>query len=142
VAAKLAATGRRLDLIDHSPETRGNGPWVQGGLSEILEVDRVCSEGQVTTRRPRTNIGELVNPAVLAHPQRERIVELMNAGRFELRRMLPSPDTDPDRFTWDDAIVQAVVVEDDGRRHLHLRLPAVNVWPLPQAYGGNALAIR
>ena len=66
------------------------------------------------TRRPKTNIGELVNPAVLVHPQRERIVELLNAGRFELRRMLPSPDTDPDTFTWDDAIVQAVVVEDDG----------------------------
>jgi hypothetical protein len=66
------------------------------------------------TRGSKTNIGELVNPAVLVHPQRERIVELLNAGRFEVRRTLPSPDTDPDTFTWDDAIVQALVVEDDG----------------------------
>src|SRR6266550_6771909 len=66
------------------------------------------------TRRPKTNIGELVNPAVLVHPQRERIVELLNAGSFELRRMLPSPDTDPNTFTLEDAIVQAFVTEDDG----------------------------
>jgi hypothetical protein len=96
--------------------TRGNGHWVQGGLSEILEVDRVCSEGRVTTRRPRTNIGELVNPAVLVHPQRERIVELMNAGRFELRRMLPSPDTHPDRFTWDEAMSRRSWSRTTGRR--------------------------
>jgi hypothetical protein len=67
------------------------------------------------TRPAKTNVLELINPAVLVHPRRERIVELLNTpGRFDLRKMLPSPDTDPDEFTLDDAMVQALVTEDDG----------------------------
>jgi hypothetical protein len=65
-------------------------------------------------RRPRTNILELTGPALLVHPQRERILELIEAGRFQLRRTLPSPDTDPETFTLADAMVQAYVIEDDG----------------------------
>jgi hypothetical protein len=65
-------------------------------------------------RQPRTNVVELTAPAILEHPQRERIIELIEAGRFQLRRTLPSPDTDPETFTLVDALVQAFVTEDDG----------------------------
>jgi hypothetical protein len=81
------------------------------------------------TRPAKTNTLELIMPAVLVHPQRERIVELLNTpGRFDLRPMQPSPDQDPDTFTPDDAKIQALVTEDDGETIISICTFPLSMW--------------
>jgi hypothetical protein len=52
----------------------------------------------MSPRRPTVNILDLVLPSLLSmdRPLRRRWLTALNAGQFDLRRMDPDPDLDPD----------------------------------------------
>lgn len=85
VLVKLAATGEAIGLFDRRllEATENNEtPWV-----------RADSPGP-----PQTNIAEIVAQAILVHPLREKIGELLEAGsKPEMRLMAPPPELETEQ---------------------------------------------
>lgn len=89
----------------------------EGLTKEDLDVGPgepwVAGEPLDPTYQRKTNIRALVGPALMSNAERDRIVELLDAGRFGIRPMQPDPDQDPDTFTLGDAFFQAYVQDEE-----------------------------
>jgi hypothetical protein len=99
-------------IEDDSPnpdQQEPEGPWVEAW----------------SDKQPKTNVRDLIMPAILLHdePERSRIVELLNAGKWNIRRMTNNPEDEPETYTLNDDGTYVRDPEGD-----HLLVPMVQVY--------------